>query len=414
MARYTKTTILNRGSFGIVSLVEDPDTHELYADKEVVPSNKRACAADQNILDARNEIDIYRRLGSHPNILKFREGFESDGCVHLVLEYCPGGDLHEAIKSNRIDAGGHERVRELVFQLIDVLEYCHSRGVYHRDIKPENLLLAADGSIRLADWGLATTERDCTEFGVGSEHYMAPECFDRRTKSYDAAKADIWAVGIVFVNMVFGHSPFKIATQRDRLFTDFAQTRESIFDIFPTMSQDVFAVLRHALTIDPDNRSLAGMRQALQELQTWTTDEEFDLAMSIPRGSFSRPSAQAPAPAPVPTTADRDPFGVPPAVAKSLSPLNSWDRLKQFTPRDPRFAIYCENCGSTESESEAETEYELLPKKLDDSVFSMDEISDAIKETKNPSRIPTFNARPVLIPRSWTDDEDEYDNGHWK
>lgn len=265
--RYRIIGDINKGSYGSVSLARDSKRDDrLVAVK---------CISRASPAEAKHEIAIHQKLGKHPNIVELYDSFRgSDGRMYLVMEYCAQGDLYEAIKAGRGPADGHA-VLDFMYQLIDTLEYCHSRSVFHRDIKPENILISADGRVKLADWGLATTDRICTDFGVGSERYMAPELFDQANLAeYDAAKADVWAVGICLVNILFERNPFKAANFKDKLFLDFASSREALFDIFPNMSFDVFAVLRHALTIDPDNRSLANMRKELANVRTWTTDDE--------------------------------------------------------------------------------------------------------------------------------------------
>lgn len=354
--KYEHVTTINKGSYGVVSLVRDIETGEHYAAKCIskhrpdrsrfasIATNRRlsenpsdylsnatsryAASDAQSIIDGRYEIQVHKVIGLHPNVVSLIDHFELDDNLYLILEYCTGGDLYEAIRSGRDIFYPHQRIRDLMNQLIDVVEFCHARNIYHRDIKPENILISADGLFKLTDWGLATSDLNCTDFEVGSRQYMAPECFDTKAESYNAAAADIWALGICLLNVLFERNPFKVANQADRLFTDFAASREALFDIFPSMSQDVFAVLRHCLTIDPSNRSLSGMRQALAEVRVWSTDEEFDLIASD--GEFEPPEVDV---MNITTEADRPPLRVPTAVGISLTPVSKqWDLRMQFTP----------------------------------------------------------------------------------
>ena len=150
----------------------------------------------------------------------------------------------------------------------------HSKGLYHRDIKPENIFLAQDGSMKLGDFGLSTTESWTEEASVGSDRYMAPEQFDPADAGYCPAQADIWAIGICLLNILFSRNPFVTPSDSDVLFTDFVHDRQSLFDIFPSMSQDTFEVLNHALTIDPTKRSITAMRAALERALIFTTDDD--------------------------------------------------------------------------------------------------------------------------------------------
>lgn len=270
--RYKVVTALNHGSFGSVSLAKDTwARNSLVAVKCI---NKQQDSSDA-IDEAKEEIAIHKRLGHHKYICSLLDTFEDDIATYLVMEYCPEGDLYEAIRAGK--GPGPSDVLDFMLQLIEAVEYAHSKGVYHRDIKPENILIASDGSVRLADWGLATTIRINSEFGVGSERYMAPELFDQKNiDSYDAEKVDIWSIGICLLNILFARNPFTSACQKDKLFLDFASSREALFDIFPSLSDDTFTALRYCLTLDPDNRFLDLFRDALYDVDLWTTDEDDD------------------------------------------------------------------------------------------------------------------------------------------
>jgi len=183
------------------------------------------------------------------------------------------GDLYEAI---RLDKGPleTEHVRDFMLQLLSAVEYMHSKGVYHRDIKPENIFLTHEGDIKLGDFGLATTDVLSDDVCVGSDRYMAPEQYDPSNGVYEPAKADIWAIGICLLNVLFARNPFTIPNDEDPLFRDFVYDRESLFDIFPTMSDQTFEVLSHSLTLDPSKRSLEKLRHAIMNVTAWSTDDE--------------------------------------------------------------------------------------------------------------------------------------------
>lgn len=271
--RYKVVTALNHGSFGSVSLAKDTWARNSLVAVKCINKQKGSCPNSEAIEEAREEIAIHKRLGHHKYICSLIDSFEDDEATYLVMEYCSEGDLYEAIRAGK--GPTYSEVLDFMLQLIEAVEYAHSKGVYHRDIKPENILIASDGSVRLADWGLATTIRINSEFGVGSERYMAPELFDQKNiDSYDAEKVDIWSIGICLLNILFARNPFTSACQKDKLFLDFASSREALFDIFPSLSDDTFTALRYCLTLDPDNRSLSLFRDALYDVESWTTDEE--------------------------------------------------------------------------------------------------------------------------------------------
>lgn len=271
--RYKSLSPLNHGSFGMVFLAKDTSNDEHVAIKCL---SKASAAKDCPAIDVdENSVELacHGLIGHHPNIVNLLRSFETKAHIYLVLEYCPMGDLYEAI---RLDRGPLEtnNVREFMLQLVNAVEFMHAQGLYHRDIKPENIFLAQDGSMKLGDLGLATTDAWSYEACVGSDRYMAPEQYDPVDGGYSPAKADTWAVGICLLNILFSRNPFVTPTESDKLFTDFARDNQALFDIFPNMSQDTFGVLVHALAIDPTKRSLSAVRVALMNVISFTTDEE--------------------------------------------------------------------------------------------------------------------------------------------
>jgi serine/threonine protein kinase len=271
--RYKTISPLNHGSFGMVFQAKDLYTGQIVAIK-VITKPAAAQANDMILVDERSEeLKIHLLIRSHPNVVNLLESFETDSHTYLVIEFCSNGDLYEAI---RVGKGPleTEHVRDFMLQLVDAVEFIHSRGVYHRDIKPENIFLTQSGSMKLGDFGLATTDVWSYEIAVGSDRYMAPEQYDPSNAGYSTAKADIWAIGICLLNVLFSRNPFAVPNTSDPLYADFALDRQSLFDVFPNMSQDTFEVLIHCLAIDPEKRDLSLVRDALNRVVSFTTDDE--------------------------------------------------------------------------------------------------------------------------------------------
>ncbi|CAL8582142.1 cAMP-dependent protein kinase catalytic subunit [Xanthoria parietina] len=271
--RFESISPLNNGSFGMVFLAKDRKTGESVAIKCLARnsiSDKGTASVPE---DHTVELACHDRLGRHPNIVSLVHSFETTAHIYLVLEFCSMGDLYEAINVGRGPLET-ENVRELMLQLVNAVDFMHSKGIYHRDIKPENIFLAQDGSMKLGDFGLATTDAWSYESSVGSDRYMAPEQYDATESGYSPAKADIWAIGICLLNVLFSKNPFVTPTESDKLFADYARDNQSLFDVFANMSQDTFEVLSHCLAIDPAKRSLSALREKLERVVTFTTDEE--------------------------------------------------------------------------------------------------------------------------------------------
>jgi serine/threonine protein kinase len=272
--RYQTISPLNHGSFGMVFMARDLVTNKTVAIKCLTKrSAPTEAGLDFAVDDKSEESALHIRLGNHRNIVNLLNTFETDAHMYLVLEFCSQGDLYEAIRK------GHgpletEHVRRFMLELVDSVSYIHSKGVYHRDIKPENIFLAHDGTMKLGDFGLATTDKWSYEMTVGSDRYMAPEQFDSAGAGYSPAEADIWAIGICLLNILFSRNPFTTPTESDPLFLDFSRDKQSLFDVFPAMSQDTYEVIVQCMNMDPRKRSLVGAREALLRAVSFTTQDE--------------------------------------------------------------------------------------------------------------------------------------------
>jgi len=319
--RYQTLAPLNHGSFGMVFKALDLKTQRSVAIKCLT---KKSAAGPYEmefaVDDQSEELVLHRRLGTHPNIVNLLDSFETDSHVYIVLEFCQRGDLYEAI---RIDHGPleTEHVRRFMLELVDAVAYSHSKGIYHRDIKPENIFLTQSGSMKLGDFGLATTDKWTYENAVGSDRYMSPEQYDSAGAGYSPAQADIWAIGVCLLNILFGRNPFTTPTESDPLFLDFSRDKQSLFDVFPSMSQDTYEVIVECMNLDPRKRSLEGARDALNRVVSFTTlDEALDDFCSMDRQ--------------VVACSDREPLRTPsiqsPQVDTGAFP---WARALQASPQ---------------------------------------------------------------------------------
>lgn len=302
--RYQTISPLNHGSFGMVFMARDLTSDEFVAIKCLTKKSATDDGGSSFAVDEKSEeLECHARLGDHPNIVNLIHSFETDAHIYLVLEFCSRGDLYEAIRTG-CGPLETEHVRQFMLQLVDAVAYIHSKGMYHRDIKPENIFLTESGTLKLGDFGLATTETWSYETTVGSDRYMSPEQYDSAGAGYSPAQADIWAIGICLLNILFSRNPFTTPTESDPLFLDFSRDKQSLFDVFPTMSQDTFEVISQCMSLDPRKRSLSGVREALLRTVSFTIDDPLDDFCTIarpPMASANReplrtPSIQSPQP----------------------------------------------------------------------------------------------------------------------
>src|SRR4030095_11258941 len=154
-------------------------------------------------MDAIREVKYLQEL-SHPNIIALRSVFSSkDQNLNLVLEYLPLGDLEMLIRDTDSVRYGAADIKAWMGMLTRAVWFCHENFVLHRDIKPNNLLIAADGEVKLADFGLARSFADPHQLmssRVFTRWYRPPELlFD--AKHYSGA-VDVWSVGTVFAELI--------------------------------------------------------------------------------------------------------------------------------------------------------------------------------------------------------------------
>ncbi|TDL24513.1 kinase-like protein [Rickenella mellea] len=230
--------ILGRGAWGVVYLAEtaNPPPGEepkRFAVKCVVTKN----ISDDHFTNLAREVVLLGKCSSaSEHILTLHDviGEEDGDLAFLVTDYCEN-DLLTALNSNQI-GGQIDSIKSIFLQLLDAVEACHDLEVYHRDIKPENILLTNDGTkVVLADFGFATSDKWSKEFGIGTPEFMSPEClggFQGLTGQYPTAEGDIWALGVVLVNLVSGHLPWTKAALGNNSFWSYLTEPEDFWRKF--------------------------------------------------------------------------------------------------------------------------------------------------------------------------------------
>ena len=147
---------------------------------------------------------------NHPNVVAVYDSGEHEGTPYLVMELLPGRTLADELAEGPVEPG---RARRLGVQILDALAASHEAGVLHRDIKPGNVLLAADGSAKVGDFGIAksTEGLNLTSTGmiVGTAGYLAPE---RLAGDPATPRTDLYSVGVVLYEALSGHKPFEADT----------------------------------------------------------------------------------------------------------------------------------------------------------------------------------------------------------
>lgn len=265
---------LGSGAYGVVHLAKDVLTGIQYAVKVLNKFNANGLP-----LDARQqhfqqtEMQLHYEVSAHPNIVSLLRILDVADCTYVVMEYCPEGDLFLNITERGRYVGNDLAAKAVFLQILDAVSHCHRLGVYHRDLKPENILVSDEGSqVKLADFGLATTDLFSSDFGCGSTFYMSPECQDQSSGMpfYACAPNDIWSLGVILVNLTCGRNPWKSASTKDSTFRAYLADRHFLKSILP-ISDELNTILNMIFEVDPARRiSLDELRRRITSCSAFT------------------------------------------------------------------------------------------------------------------------------------------------
>ncbi|XP_065592368.1 serine/threonine-protein kinase Nek1 isoform X5 [Cyrtonyx montezumae] len=211
MDKYIKVQKIGEGSFGKAILVKDKENSQQYVIKEINISKM----SNKEREESRREVAVLANM-KHPNIVLYRESFEENGCLYIVMDYCEGGDLFRKINAQKGVLFSEDQILDWFVQICLALKHIHDRKILHRDIKSQNIFLTKDGTIQLGDFGIARVLSSTVELArtcIGTPYYLSPEICQNRPYNN---KSDIWALGCVLYEMcTLKHALFK-RNPRDR------------------------------------------------------------------------------------------------------------------------------------------------------------------------------------------------------
>ncbi|MGH9752893.1 MAG: serine/threonine-protein kinase [Blastocatellia bacterium] len=252
---YTLVRELGRGAFGVVWLAKR---------RSALPTPEVALKLPQkrlvNLDAIRQEAAIWVQAAGHPNVLPIIEADIYGEFVALASEYAAEGSLQDWLEKYSGIAPTTDAAFEMTFGILDGLAHLHQRDIVHRDLKPANILLQGNKP-RIADFGISRLLPPASHSHsiAGTPYYMAPEAFSGKR----SPQTDLWAVGVVFYQMLVGRMPFHGA---DRHALEKAiRTDEPAPLPFPSDSA-VTTVITRAFQKDPALRfqSAAAMKAELK------------------------------------------------------------------------------------------------------------------------------------------------------
>jgi Protein kinase domain len=283
--RYELRGEIGRGGTATVHLACQTDLRRLVALKEL----SGFAAVDP---DAARRFVRESRLSaslSHPSIVTVHDFFEADGIPFIAMEYLPNGSLRSRVRGLAL-----ERFAGVLESMLGGLAHAHAREIVHRDLKPENVLVTADGSVKIADFGIAKaldsveTRLTVTGTTIGTPAYMAPE---QALAGEIGPWTDLYALGIMAFELIAGNTPFGDAEPVAILLRHVQDEPPPLTRVVPGTPALVSDWVARLLAKDPADRPASAT-------EAWESLEEIVLAALGPRwrrGALLSAAADTPA-----------------------------------------------------------------------------------------------------------------------
>ena len=246
--RYEIQEIIGSGGMAVVYKATDNRLHRSVAVKIL----RDELAADEEFRRRfQTEAQAVAML-SHPNIVSVYDVSHSESVEYIVMELIEGVTLMQYMQKK--GALGWKEALHFSVQISKALEHAHSKGIVHRDIKPQNIMIIRDGSIKVADFGIAaleSTQEQRSSQTVGSVHYIAPE--QARGEQPDT-RSDIYSLGVVMYEMLTGRMPYDGETAEQIALKHIAGIAVPPQEINPDIPDELARITLRAMNADINAR----------------------------------------------------------------------------------------------------------------------------------------------------------------
>jgi len=250
LGRYEIRRTLGKGAMGVVYEAHDPTIKRRVALKTIRADQLAGDDRAEVLARFRREAQAAGRL-NHPNVVAIYDFDEDDGTSFIAMEYVEGRDLKSAFERN--ERFGNADIVRIMAQILDALGYSHRQGVVHRDIKPGNVFLQDDGTVKVADFGIAHVDSSSlTQVGsvMGTPSFMSPEQIQGLPVD---GRSDLFSAGVILYQFLTGERPFagsSTTTMQKVLKQD--PLPPSTLNV--TLPASVDAVVQKALAKRPEDR----------------------------------------------------------------------------------------------------------------------------------------------------------------
>ena len=262
---------------------------------------------------------------SHANIVSVYDVSTSGDTEYIVMELIDGITLKQYMeRRGRMD---WRESLHFITQIMRGLSHAHSRGIIHRDIKPQNIMVLRDGSVKVADFGiacLANANQTLTQEALGSVHYISPE--QARGDRIDA-RSDIYSAGVVLYEMLTGRLPFEGDSAVSVAIQHLSSVPLAPRDIDPSIPEPLELICMKAMSSDPDKR-YASADAMLEDLEKFRKDPTVDMDYIRQELAAVQPDSEPTMPIPTAQVAT--------AVKKRADQLRRSDPEEDVRPRDKK------------------------------------------------------------------------------
>ncbi|NWV52603.1 NEK3 kinase, partial [Daphoenositta chrysoptera] len=248
MEGYNVLKVLGEGSFGRALLV-----HHRISDQKYVMKEIRLPMSSAGVENSRKEAVLLAKM-KHPNIVAFKESFEADGHLYIVMEYCDNGDLMQKIKHQGGNLFPEDTILHWFVQMCLAVKHIHDKRVLHRDIKSKNVFLTQSGKVKLGDFGSARLLAHPMSYActyVGTPYYVPPEIWE--SLPYNN-KSDIWSLGCILYELCTLKHPFQANSWKNLIL----KICKGSYDPLPShYSYELHYLIKQMFKRNPQNRPSA-------------------------------------------------------------------------------------------------------------------------------------------------------------